>query len=173
MAGHQHLKLTKINGSLSCCDRHTDLGSHLNHGIHIVRRNRIFQDHRAVRLHCTPKGHSLRQRHAAVYLQNKVKVISDCFPADTHLLHLPLNAAGEEFALAIRCADRAVAENFCGGKAHLLQLLVLFCQFLLILGQMHHGSIHANLIPGLSSEKLIDWNAQGLALDIPEGNVKR
>ena len=69
--------------------------------------------------------------------QHEVEVRTDGLTADAHLLHFPLDAAGVEFTLAVRGAGGAVAEDLCGRKAHLLQLLILFRQLLTVFGDVH------------------------------------
>lgn len=131
-------------------DGHAHLAGDFGHGIHIVRRHGILKDHRAVRLDGTAKGNSLGQGHAAVDFQHEIKIRTDSLTADAHLLHFPLNPAGVEFSLAVRGTGGSIAEDLRGRKAHLLQLLVLFRQLLVVLGQVHDRSVDPHFIAGLA-----------------------
>ena len=171
VTGHQDFALPQVDGALAGGDRHPDLACDLGHGIHIVGRNGIFQNHRAVRLDGAAESDCLRQGHAAVDFQNEIKIRADRFTADTHLFHFPLDPAGEELALAVRRACGAVAEDLCCGKAHLLQLLILSRQLVLVLGDVHHRGVDPHLVTGLAAQQLVDGDAQSLALDVPQRNV--
>ena len=171
MAGHQHFKLPQVDVALARGDGHPHLAGHLGHGIHVVGRDGVFQDHGAVGLHGAAKGHSLRQGHAAVHFQHEVKVGTDGLAGHPDLFHFPLDAAGVELTFAVRCAGGAVAEDLCSGKAHLLQLLVLRGQLVFILGDVHDRGIDPDFLAGLSAQQLIHGHAQSLALDIPQGDV--
>ena len=171
VAGHQHLKLTQVNGALARGDGHPHLAGYFSHGIHVIRRDGVLQNHGAIGLHGTAKGHRLGQGHTAVHFQHEVKVRADRLAGHADFLHLPLNAAGEELPLAVRRAGGAVAEDLGGRKAHLLQLLVLFGQLLLILGEVHDRGVHPYFFTGLSAQQLIHGHTQGLALDIPQSDI--
>ena len=77
MASHQHFALTQVNGTFASSNRHTDFACNFGHSIYIVRRNRVFQNHRTVRLNCTTKSDRLRQCHAAMNFQNEIEIRAD------------------------------------------------------------------------------------------------
>ena len=86
-----------------------------------------------------------------MHFQYKVKIISNCFTADTYLFYFTFNTAGIKFPFSIWCADRTVAEDFCSCKAHFLQLLILLCKLIVIFCEMHNRCINADFFAGLSA----------------------
>ena len=169
---HEHLKLTEVYKALAGGDGHRNLVGDLGHGVDVVGGHGVLQHHGPVFGHLVAEGHGLGGGHAPVGLQDQVKVGADGLADDPHLLQLVLDAAGVKLVMAVLLAlDGAVDEDLGGGKAHGLQLSVVLRQALQVVLLAHDRGVDPDLLPGPAAQQLVDRHAQGLALDVPEGDV--
>ena len=64
-------KAAQVNGALARGDGHPHLAGYFSHGIHVIGRDGVLQNHGAIGLHGTAKGHCLGQGHTAVHFQHE------------------------------------------------------------------------------------------------------
>ncbi len=136
--------------------------------------NGVLQHHGTVLLHRAAEAHRLGQGHAPVDLQHEVEVGADGLPADADLFQLVLDAAGEELIhAAVGAADGAVDKDLGRREALLLQVAVALGQGVGVVLLGHIRGIDPHLVPDAAAQQLVHRHAEGLALDVPQGDVHR
>ena len=169
---HQHFKFLQVGESLAGGNGNPGFLGHFRHGVDVVRGDGVFQHHGAVGFHLPGEADGLGYSHAPVDFQHEVKVIAHRLPADAHLLNLVVNPSGEEFVPAVVGGfHRPVDEDLGGGEAFFFQFPVAPGQGIRISLLGHNRGVHPDLVPGSAAQKLVHRHPQGLALDVPQGDV--
>ena len=165
------LEFLNIDEALARGHRNVGAARNVRHGLGAIRRDGVFQEQGAVFLNAFRKGDSFAGIHAAVAFQDQVEAVSHGLTAGFHL-------SGVGFHLVVVDAAGAVRRGFGNvpGDHEAGRVVALFLEGDAEIGHFlscvaEHRFITSHFVPAFSAEKLVDRHAQGLALDVPKGDI--